>query len=133
VGDRDVPRPVHCVVGPDARPGVDLLAAVLDRAEDQPRRMEAADPLQAVLDLAAEVGVDDRHQVEHTGRDEGAGLVVVFAAAAGDHVAQRGLDARGRRVLLAPDLVHQRPRQCRPSPPSAISSSEAVGPGVPAS
>ena len=88
-------------LGGDAAPGVDRRAARVHRAQDEPRRVVAADALEPVLDLAPELAVDDHDEVEHARRDEGV-LVVV---ALDQEPAQRRLDLARRRVALAPDLL----------------------------
>jgi hypothetical protein len=98
----DVARDRMRVLGADPRPRVDGLAPVLDGAQHEPRRVVAADALEAVLDLAAELGVHDRHHVQHTRRHER----VVGVMMLGDDPPQGGLDLRRRRVALRPDLVH---------------------------
>jgi hypothetical protein len=100
--DRDVPGPRGDVVGADAGPRVDRLAPRLDGALDEPRRVIAADALEPVLDLAAELAVHHHDHVEHPrGHERVVGVVVLD-----DDVAQRRLDPRRRRVALGPDLVH---------------------------
>ena len=63
--------------------------------------MEAADALQAVLDLAAPLAVDDGDEVEHARRDER----LVLAVALLEQLAQRAVDLRGRGVLRGPDRL----------------------------
>jgi hypothetical protein len=90
------------VVGADAGPGVDRRPPRRDRAEDEPGRVVAADALEPVLDLAAELRLDHDDHVEHARRHQRIVAPVVL-----DHdVAQRRLDPRRRRVALRPDLVH---------------------------
>jgi hypothetical protein len=78
---------------------VDRRASLLDRAEDRARGVVATHPLQTVQDLAAPVAVDNHNEVDHPRRHVGvvAGVLLL------EQPPERGLDLRGRRVLLAPD------------------------------
>jgi hypothetical protein len=61
----------------------------------------AADPGEAVGDLAAPLRIDDHHEVEHARGER----VLVLAVALAQQLAQRRLDGGGRGVALAPDGV----------------------------
>src|SRR4051794_525648 len=82
-------------------PRVDRRAAGLDSADDRPRRVEAADALQPVLDLTAPVALDDDDEVQDARRGERLVLLVVLL----EQVAQRRLDGGRRRVLGVPDRL----------------------------
>ena len=127
--DGDVARPRLGVVGADARPRVDRLRArPRPRTAIEPRRVVAADALEPVLDLAAELAVDDDHEVQHPRGHERRGPTWWCSAS---DVAQRRLDL-ARASCRARDQTSsiRAALQCRPSP---ISSSASAGPGEPAS
>src|SRR5205085_8735861 len=85
----------------DAAPRVDRPAPRVHRADHEPRGVVAPDPLEPVLDLAAELAVDDHHEVEDARGYERV-LVVV---ALDQQMAERGLDLARGGVALAPDLL----------------------------
>ena len=102
-----------------------VVRPVVDRGDDQPRRVVAPDPREPVLDLAAEAAVDDHDEVHHPRGDERAvGLV-----AAAEQLAQRRLDRARRRVPRAPDVLAHSLRHCR-SPSSASASAGPAEPDV---
>ena len=131
VGDGDATR-ARCPVwaATDTAPDGQPPAALLHRADDHPRGMQAAEAPQPVLDLLTQAGIDDRDEVEHAGGDR-QGTRPSSAPPPRQVIRRSAASIRaGERVLLAPDA---RPSQAPPrAGPLRAARSAAAGPGEPA-
>src|SRR2546421_302638 len=111
------------------RPRVEAVPPGLRRADDGARRVEAAEALEPVDDLATPLAVQDRDQVEDAGGRVGLVLLVLLL----EELPEGSLDGARGGPLRAPDTGGLEPGQSglqRSSPSS--NSSASFGPDDPA-